>query len=98
MAGLNSFSVAANDLELSITNAPPSVFGLFFYGSAAIQLPFGDGFRCAGGMTFRLQPPQQTTPFGRATRPVAGRRRAGPAEADPDPPIAESRRGDRVGS
>jgi hypothetical protein len=36
---------------------PPSTIGLFYFGSTAIQVPFGNGFRCVGaGATgvFRL--------------------------------------------
>jgi len=44
-----SGSVLADDLVLIAAGMPASQFGIFFSGSALIQLPFGDGFRCAGG-------------------------------------------------
>lgn len=49
-----SLSLAANDLVLRATGCPPQHFGLFYYGSSSIEVPFGDGFRCVGGQTFRL--------------------------------------------
>ncbi|HIG11751.1 MAG: integrin alpha [bacterium] len=49
-----SLSVSANDVVLRATDCPPQHFGLFYYGSNAISVPFGDGFRCVGGQTFRL--------------------------------------------
>jgi hypothetical protein len=49
-----SLSIAANDFELRVDSAAPSQFGIFYYGPDALQLPFGDGFRCIDGQTFRL--------------------------------------------
>lgn len=50
-------SVSINDFTVTVTGASPNAPGLFFYGTAAVQAPFGDGFRCAGGTVFRLGPP-----------------------------------------
>jgi len=47
-------SVAQNDLVLLARDCPPNRAGLFFYGTAQVSVPFGDGWRCAGGQTFRL--------------------------------------------
>ena len=47
---------ATNDLVLTASGLPASVFGLFYFGPNAIQLAFGDGFRCVGGGTVRLAP------------------------------------------
>ena len=61
-----STSVVANDLGLEVTGATPSQFGIFYYGSTQIQIPFGDGFRCVGAGstgTFRL-PIITTDAFG----------------------------------
>ncbi|MDP6763227.1 MAG: integrin alpha [Planctomycetota bacterium] len=49
-----SLSVAANDFSLRVTGCPPAHFGLFYYGTQSIDVPFGDGFRCVGGTAFRL--------------------------------------------
>jgi len=51
-----SASVQANDLGLAATSVPAGVTGLFFYGSAAVEIPFGDGYRCAGGQVVRVYP------------------------------------------
>jgi len=50
-------SIAANDLELVATQVDAGQFGLFYYGPAAIELPFGNGTRCVGSggaSVFRL--------------------------------------------
>ena len=49
-----STSVLANDLVLSAATCPANQFGIFFYGSSAGQVPFGDGNRCISGQMFRL--------------------------------------------
>ena len=49
-----STSVAAADFGLSVTGAIPGGNGLFYYGLNAVQIPFGDGYRCIGGTTQRL--------------------------------------------
>ena len=51
--------VAANeDLTLIAEQLPaPNTPGIFFFGPTQIQVSFGDGFRCVGGMTRRVQPP-----------------------------------------
>ncbi|MCB9914055.1 MAG: FG-GAP repeat protein [Planctomycetes bacterium] len=54
LAHTGSLSVAANELALHVRGCPPNHFGLFYYGTSAIEVPFGDGFRCVGGATFRL--------------------------------------------
>ncbi len=54
MGWAGSLSIAANDFELRVDQATPSQFGIFYYGPDALQLPFGDGFRCVGGQTIRL--------------------------------------------
>ena len=50
----NSLSVSANNTRLFAVDAPANKSGLFFYGNNSIQVPFGDGFRCVGGNTFRF--------------------------------------------
>lgn len=49
-----SLSVGENDFSLRVSGCPQYHFGLFYYGSQDIEVPFGDGFRCVGGEVFRL--------------------------------------------
>jgi Tol biopolymer transport system component len=44
-----SSSIAANDFAMTATGCPTNVIGIFFLGTQAVQVPFGDGFRCIGG-------------------------------------------------
>jgi len=62
--GTGSSSIARNDLALEVSGAPPNKFGIFFYGVNAVQVPFGDGFRCVGGMIFRANPLVSTDGVG----------------------------------
>ena len=62
-----STSVGANDLTLVAQSASPGQFGVFYYGSAQIEVPFGDGYRCVGGSTFRFAPVPTSSPFGDAS-------------------------------
>lgn len=48
-------SLAANDLVLSSSCMPNGVF-LFFHAANQVQIPFGDGFLCAGGNVIRILP------------------------------------------
>ncbi len=84
-----TISISASDFELVTDGAPPNLFGLFYYGSAAIELPFGDGWRCVGAGTsgtLRLNPPVQIDSTGAVHRlvdftlPPAG---SGPGKIDP---------------
>ncbi len=59
-------SVSANALTLLVTGAAANQSGLFYYGPNETQIPFGDGFRCVGGTTFRLLPVATTDSFGDA--------------------------------
>ena len=49
-----TFSLGQNDLVLTVSGVPTDHFGLFFAAKNQIQVPFGDGFRCAGGGLTRL--------------------------------------------
>lgn len=50
-------SISIGDFTLRASNLRPNGSGLFFYGTTTSpQIPFGDGFRCVGGSTFRLGP------------------------------------------
>lgn len=50
-------------LTLVVTGCPPNGFGVFFLGNAAVQAPFGNGFRCVGGAVWRF-PVVATSVFG----------------------------------
>lgn len=67
---LGSRVVADNDLTLTVDQAVPGNFGLFFYGPNAIEIPFGEGRLCVGGGVRRLGPPQTIGAGGDALRPV----------------------------
>lgn len=47
-------NISANNFELIATGVPVNSYGLFYYGTTAIQQPFGNGWRCVGGQTYRL--------------------------------------------
>ena len=70
ICGSGSTSVAANDFTLSVAGAAPFQPGVFFFGPNAIEIPFGDGFRCVGGLVVRLNPPVPADASGAASRPV----------------------------
>jgi|GEM_PF-1856735 len=61
-------SIAANDFTLQSTGSPGGVMGLYYYGPAQIDLPFGDGHRCVGGSIHRLGPPVAADGAGNASR------------------------------
>jgi len=67
MGYTGSVSVAAADLELTVAGSVPNASGLFYYGPNTIQAPFGDGFRCVGGVTKRLFPAVSLDGTGAAT-------------------------------
>jgi hypothetical protein len=52
-------SLSTNTFFLQVTQAPPGQPGLFFFGDHAQDppLPFGNGWKCVGGNTQRLNPP-----------------------------------------
>ncbi len=60
-------SVAADDLVLTATGLPVNQFGIFYYGTAQVSVPFGDGLRCVGGQTRRILPPQNSGLSGTMT-------------------------------
>lgn len=54
-------------LNLLVSGAPPGQPAIFFQGNNAVMIPFGDGFRCAGGGIVRITtPPIVTEPDGTA--------------------------------
>ncbi len=62
-------NVVLNDLQLFVYACPANTTGLFYAGTSALQTPFGNGFRCAGGSTLRLGL-QTTDAFGDASQSV----------------------------
>ena len=68
LAHQGTTSVSAADFELIATGCPPGVAGLFFYGRTRVRSVFGDGFRCAGGQTVRIQPIASADGTGMARR------------------------------
>ncbi len=63
LAATGSASLAANDLVLSGSGLPPNRTTLFFYGTTSVQVPLGDGNRCAGGSIVRF-PLSTSSPAG----------------------------------
>jgi len=61
-------SVSQNNLTLTVTDATANAPGLFFYGTNAIQAPFGNGWRCVGGSIVRVPPVQHADALGAVTR------------------------------
>ena len=47
---------------------PANTPGIFLYGTDALQLPFGDGYRCVGGEVYRL--PASTAINGMLSHPM----------------------------
>jgi hypothetical protein len=70
IGAIGSTSVAANDVTLYVDRAPFNKAGLFYFGPAQAQVPFGNGFRCVGGGTRRLGPAILTNGQGVALRTV----------------------------
>jgi hypothetical protein len=70
MSANGSLSLLANNFTLQCDSAAFVQPGVFYYGSQSIEVPFGNGLRCAGGSTVRLLPPAFTDFFGSATRAV----------------------------
>jgi hypothetical protein len=62
--------LAASDLVLHVSGAPPAQVGLFIAGDGSAQVPFGDGWRCVGGGVERLLPPLVTAADGTGSFPV----------------------------
>lgn len=59
-----------NSVELLATGVVPGMFGLFFFGLAPDQVPFGEGFLCTAGQIFRLDPPILVDGSGGVSRMV----------------------------
>ncbi|MDG1049302.1 MAG: M14 family zinc carboxypeptidase, partial [Planctomycetota bacterium] len=66
MGATGSTDVTLNQLSLTVADANPSGFGLFFYGQGRAQVPAGNGSICIGGAFQRL-PVVQTDAAGAAS-------------------------------
>jgi len=68
ISNTGSTSVSANDLVLTAGPMVVGEPGIFFYGTSELNggmgLPFGNGFRCAGGTVVRFFPPVQANASG----------------------------------
>ncbi len=60
MATRGNPSIASGGLELSASSLPNTA-GLFFFGAARIQVPFGNGTRCVGGPQVRRFAPSSVS-------------------------------------
>jgi hypothetical protein len=69
MDGLGTQFVSQNNFTIEVTGCPAFTNGLFFFGPNAIQVPFGNGFRCVGGAVRRFHA-QQTDFIGDASRAI----------------------------
>ncbi|MDP6763678.1 MAG: VCBS repeat-containing protein [Planctomycetota bacterium] len=59
-----SLFIDDNFFSLTVADAAPQQFGLFFYGSDQQSAPYGDGVVCAAGSLYRLNPPAITDGLG----------------------------------
>ncbi len=62
-----SSAIADQNLTLVTDGVVPGVPGLYFFGPTQIQVAFGNGFRCVGGSTTRIQPPAFADGMGTTT-------------------------------
>ena len=75
-----STSVAADDFNLAVTNAPSNNFGVIFYGPRATSVRSGNGTLCVGGSLTRVAL-IQTNASGAATLSIP----LGPYQSVPNP-------------
>jgi hypothetical protein len=65
-----SASITENTLVLTVQDAVPDQFGIFFYGSSKTFMPFGEGTLCVTGGQTRLEPPLLLSPQGAGSHAV----------------------------
>lgn len=53
MGSSGTAKLYADDLVLRAQGCPPFTFGVFFHGANAVQVPFGNGYRCVSGGVLR---------------------------------------------
>ena len=68
ICGSGSVRLVDNAFKLNVTGAAPGNIGLFIYGSAAAQKPFGNGTLCLAPPVFRWLPAVQIDPSSNASR------------------------------
>ena len=68
MSSSGSQQPAANTFTLIASQLPANKTAFFFYGNVPVQVAVGQGWRCAGGSVFRLQPAQNSGPTGSISR------------------------------
>jgi hypothetical protein len=61
-------SLSSNSMTLRAAGAAQNTVGLYYYGPTQTQAPFGDGFRCVGGLINRLPPPLVSDGSGASQR------------------------------
>lgn len=81
LEALGDPDISDNDFRIRATGGVPGNFGLVFYGPSQLQAPFGDGFRCVGGLTHRVNPPVQANASGILLKPISFT--SGPAAMGP---------------
>ena len=65
-----SASLAASDLALTVEDAVPNQFGLFFYGAQQTFTPYGDGALCIAPAHYRLWPAVLSNQSGSVSLPL----------------------------
>ena len=65
-----SISLYHNSMVLQVDSAPPNKPGIFFMGTAPVDVPFGEGRRCAGGPVGRIAPIVVTNGAGQVELPL----------------------------
>lgn len=70
MQATGTLSLSNNDFGLLAYGTVPHSFGLFFYGTQAVDQPFGEGHLCVGGQLERLMPAVSSDVFGTSSRLV----------------------------
>jgi hypothetical protein len=70
IATLGAISIGDKELALEVSGGVPNQFGLFFYGPTEVEVPFGNGWRCAGGQLYRFNPPLKMDGSGSISRVI----------------------------
>lgn len=68
ISATGSTTVSERDVTLAVAGANPNVLGVFIFGSAQAQFPFGFGTLCIGGSLQRVSPPAIVGASGSSTR------------------------------
>jgi FG-GAP repeat protein/VCBS repeat protein len=65
-----SMSLAANDLVLTVSGAPPGRFGMFLFSPEKAEVPFGSGVLCLGKPIRPIPPVERVGTDGVASRRI----------------------------